>query len=313
MTAPAALRCAGLTRCFGQKIALDRVSLTVPQGTILALVGTNSAGKSTLLQLILGLLAPTNGTIEVFGQPVRRDNQRQQERISYLCDADSVDPGLRVQQFANYRRAMNSRFDQTSFDVLAKRAGIQRDQRLGELSRGQRTSLFIAAALANDPDLLILDDPTAGLDVSARRDVIEAILATARRPGRTVIFSTHQVEDVDRVADRLAILDRGALIADVTLDEFRSSIHRILLGFSSLPPTPRPGVLSWHVDGNAVEAIAVIPDGDIDQWAASCGASTVQSLPLNLDTALTAYLSPHRTLISTTIDTVLPTLERNAT
>jgi ABC-2 type transport system ATP-binding protein len=311
MTAPAALRCAGLTRCFGSITAIDRVSLTVPQGTVLALVGANGAGKSTLLHLMLGLQAPTNGTIDVFGQAVHRDNQRQQDRISYLSDDDSVDRGLRVQQFANYRGAINRRFDRACFDALAKRAGIRHEQRLGDLSRGQRTSLLIAAALANDPELLILDDPTVGLDASARRDVIEAIIATARRPGRTVIFSTHQVEDIDRVADRLAILDRGTLIADASLDEFRSAIRRTLLRFPSPPPQPGPGVLAWHVEGDVVEAITVIPDGDIDRWATSCGASSVQPLPLNLDAALTAYLTPHRTPLSTVIDQLPPTHTKN--
>ncbi len=302
MTA-AAIVCTGLTRCFGQQVAIDRVSFAVPSGTILGLLGRNGAGKTTLLRMILGLLRPTNGSIQVLGQPADSIDQAHRSRIGFLAEDHPVHAWMTVRGLARFHAAVFPRFDDAVFASLIQRAGLPVRARLGRLSRGQRASACLAATIAADPDLLILDDPGLGLDTAARRDLLDAILETVRRPGRTVILSSHHMADIDRVADRVAVLDGGVLRADCTLDRFRSAIRRFVFHLAApLQPLNLPGLLTWSAEGDAIDAIVVAPDVDPDALAQAIGARSVREVPVNLDDMCTAYTgprSPRQTLSST--------------
>ena len=294
MTMPAVV-CAGATRCFGRRIAVDRVDLVIPTGTILGLLGPNGAGKTTLLRLILGLLRPTAGTVQVLGQSALATDAAFRGRVGFLAEDHPVHAWMTVAGLAAHHRAFFPRFDQAVFSSLVARAGLAPRTRLGGLSRGQRASACLAATIAADPDLLVLDDPGLGLDPAARRDLLEGILATVRRPGRTVILSSHQMADIDRVADRIAVLDGGVLRADCTLDRFRAAVRRLVFRFPGAAPEPElPGLLSCIISGNELDAVVVMPDADPDALARTLGASAVRAVPLSLEEAFTAYTGPRR-------------------
>jgi ABC-2 type transport system ATP-binding protein len=309
----AAIVCSGLTRCFGQHIAVDRINLTVPSGTILGLLGRNGAGKTTLLRMILGLLRPTNGSIQVLGQPAESTDQAHRSRIGFLAEDHPVHAWMTVRGLARFHAAVFPRFDHAVFASLIQRAGLPLRDRLGSLSRGQRASACLAATIAADPDLLILDDPGLGLDTAARRDLLDAILETVRRPGRTVILSSHHMADIDRVSDRVAVLDGGVLRADCTLDRFRASIRRFVFHLSTpLQPQRLPGLLTWSVEGDAVDAIVVAHDATPDALAQAIGASAVREVPVTLDEICTAYTGPRRpqATLASTLSTIRSTADR---
>jgi len=299
----AAITCSGLTRCFGNRMAVDRIDLVVPTGAILGLLGRNGAGKTTLLRLMLGLLRPTNGRVDVLGLPAETTDATHRGRIGFLAEDHPVHTWMTVGGLAHHHRAFFPRFDQAVFDSLINRAGLAPRARLGRLSRGQRASACLAATIAGDPDLLILDDPGLGLDTAARRDLLDAILETVRRPGRTVILSSHHMADIDRVADRIAVLDGGILRANCTLDRFRSAIRRFVFHFDAPPREPTlPGLLTWTSDGNDLDVMVVAPDVQPDILAQSIGARSVREVPASLEDICTAYTGPRRprpTLAST--------------
>jgi ABC-2 type transport system ATP-binding protein len=303
----AAIVCSGLTRCFGQHVAIDRVSLTVPCGTILGLLGRNGAGKTTLLRLILGLLRPTNGSIQVLGHPAESTSQAHRSRIGFLAEDHPVHAWMTVRGLGRFHAAAFPRFDDAVFTSLIQRAALPPRARLGRLSRGQRASACLAATIAADPDLLILDDPGLGLDTAARRDLLDAILETVRRPGRTVILSSHQMADIDRVADRIAVLDGGVLRADCTLDRFRSAVRRFVFHLTTpFQPLRLPGLLTWSAEGDAVDAIVVAPDIHPDALAQAIGARSVREVPVTLDDICTAYTGPRspRPTLASTLSTI---------
>ena len=184
----------GLTRRFGKKVALDNVSITLPQGTVLGLIGENGAGKTTLIKHILGLLKPSEGTVRVFGLDPAADPVGVLGRIGYLAEEDGLPSWMRVDELQRYARAFYPTWDVEYAERLRKDFGLEQGARLKTLSKGQRARAGLMVALAYRPDLLLLDEPSSGLDPIVRRDILGAIIRTIADEGRTVLFSSHLLE-----------------------------------------------------------------------------------------------------------------------
>src|SRR5579862_1751690 len=241
-----AIRTENLTRYFGAKRAVCALDLAVPKGTIFGFLGRNGSGKTTTIRMLLGLLEPTRGRATVLGEDTRRLSPATRARIGYLSEGHYLPPWMRVRQCGKFQAQCFRTWNEDLFQSVLKHFRIDPNARAKALSRGERAGVCIALTLAPGPELLILDDPALGLDPVVRRGLLESMLYVTRREGRTILFSSHMLSDVERVAEHVAIVDRGVLRAQCKLDTLAAHIRRILLRFKSEPPAlPEiPGLLN---------------------------------------------------------------------
>jgi ABC-2 type transport system ATP-binding protein len=240
-------RTVNVTRRYGDSLALDGVSLDIPEGGVVGMLGPNGAGKSTLMNLLVGLRRPTSGTVELFGGDPRDPASRR--RIGVTPQETGLPATLRVRECIEF---VARHFpDAVPQPELLDRFGLQDVARrqTGGLSGGQRRRLAVALAFVGRPRLVFLDEPTTGLDVQARRALWDAVRDFAERGG-TVVLTSHYLEEIEALADRVVVLGHGRVLADDTVEAIRGmvGIHRVSLTAGQLPPLP--GVVSLeHTDG----------------------------------------------------------------
>lgn len=216
-----------LTRRFGDKTALDEVDLLLERGVVLGLVGKNGAGKTTLIQHLLGLLRAQRGSVRVFGRDPVAEPAAVLGRIGYLAEDRSLPGWMTVGELMRYTAAFYPRWDAGYAARLCDDFRLDPRQKIRTLSRGQHARAALVAALAHRPELLLLDEPSSGLDPVVRRDVLEAILHTVAEEGRTVLFSSHLLDEVERMSDHLALIDEGRILLAGGLEEIREHHWRI--------------------------------------------------------------------------------------
>ena len=212
-----------LTRRFGATTALEDVSLSVPPGKVYGLVGENGAGKTTLIKHVLGLLRAQRGSVRVFGRDPIADPVGVLARIGYLSEERDLPGWMRVDELLRYSRAFYPDWDDDYADELVRAFALDPSATVAHLSRGQQARVGLLIALAYRPDLLVLDEPSTGLDPVVRRDILDAILRTIADEGRTVLFSSHLLDEVERVADHVAMISRGRVVLDAPLADIRAS------------------------------------------------------------------------------------------
>jgi ABC-2 type transport system ATP-binding protein len=255
--APEAVEIAGLSRRFGSKMALHQVTLRVRRGRVFGLVGANGAGKTTLIKHILGRLKAESGSVRVFGFDPVADPVAVLGRIGYLSENRDLPAWMRVDELLRYTEAFYPKWDMAYAEELRGQFGLDPRAKIKTLSRGENAKAGLLIALAYRPELLLLDEPSSGLDPVVRRDILEAIIRTVTDEGRTVFFSSHLLEEVERVADDLAMMFNGRVVLAGALDDVKESHHRLILRFdspqSSAPKVP--GVLS--MTGGAQEWTAI--------------------------------------------------------
>ena len=215
-----------LSRRFGDNLALDRVSLSIPAGTVLGLVGENGAGKTTLIKHVLGLLKAQSGTVRVFGLDPVTHPEQVLAQIGYLSEEPDLPGWMRVHELIRYVRAFYPTWDPDYAEQLRQQFGLEPKARVKTLSKGQRARAGLLIALAYRPRLLVLDEPSSGLDPIVRRDILGAIIRTIADEGRTVLFSSHLLEEVEQVADHVTMIQEGRIVLDAPLNEIKES-HRI--------------------------------------------------------------------------------------
>jgi len=223
------VRITGLTRRFRRTVALDGVDLEVPRGGVYGLVGENGAGKTTLIKHILGLLRAQSGSVEVFGLDPVKVPETVLGHIGYLSEDRDLPGWMRVRELMDYTAAFYPKWDMAYAEKLRQAFELDPAARIRNLSRGQLAKAGLLAALAHRPDFLVLDEPSSGLDVIVRRDILAAIIRTVADEGRTVLFSSHLLDEVERVADRVAMVYNGKIVVDTTMDDIRASHHRVVL------------------------------------------------------------------------------------
>jgi ABC-2 type transport system ATP-binding protein len=231
MTAPESaaphLAAASLTVRYGQRIALDDVSLAVAPGSVYALLGLNGAGKSSLVRCLLGVRRPESGTVTLFGRDVWRHRAEVLQDVGVVPEEPDASPTLPAREIARFAARIHPKFDRTGFDQRLRRFGVPSDVPFGKLSKGQKGQVALALALAPSPRLLILDDPTLGLDAKARRSVFEELIGELAERGTTVFLTTHELVAVEGIADRVGILRDGRLLVDEDLESLRARFRRL--------------------------------------------------------------------------------------
>ncbi|MDZ4857854.1 MAG: ABC transporter ATP-binding protein [Candidatus Hydrogenedentes bacterium] len=261
-----------LTHQYGRTTALSGVSLSVPRGGVFGLVGENGAGKTTLIKLMLGLLVPTGGSVSMFGMDPVRKPELVLARLGYLSEDHDLPLWMRVNELIRYNRSFYPKWDDAYAEELRQQFGLDAGAKIKNLSRGQRALAGLLIALAHKPELLVLDEPSSGLDAIARRDILAAIVRTVADEGRTVFFSSHLLDEVERVADTVAMLNKGKLVLCASMDELKAQHHTITLQFDQPLQTPPriDGALS--VEGGGREW-TIVCNGRMD--AVRAAASTL--------------------------------------
>ena len=217
------IRVTELTRRFGATTALASVNLSLPRGAVYGLVGANGAGKTTLIKHILGLLRVESGSVRVFGLDPVADPVGVLSRIGYLSEENDLPGWMRVDELIRYSRAFYPTWDDAYAEELRRSFALDRAARIQHLSKGQRARAGLLIALAYRPELLVLDEPSSGLDPIVRRDILGAVIRTIADAGRTVLFSSHLLDEVEEVADHVTMISRGGIVLSDRLDAIKAS------------------------------------------------------------------------------------------
>lgn len=284
-----------LSKRYGRKLALDRLDLAIPRGRVHAIVGANGAGKSTLFRILLGFMPPSAGEARILGKDSQQLTPQDRARIGFVNEEHTLPGWMRVSQVVAMQRHQYGRWNQQVFDGVIGHYHVLPEQKVGQLSRGERAGFNLALALAQKPELLVLDEPTLGLDVVAKRAFLESLLYSNAADDCTVIYCSHQMEEIERVADNLIILERGQLRHMSAPEEFTARVSHWVADVPFKGPDPRtvPGLLEVQRLDGLHHYLVLDQDHAFEQFLRASGARTVQSMPVSLDRAVNAFLAKH--------------------
>jgi ABC-2 type transport system ATP-binding protein len=218
----------GLRKTFGSKVALDSVDFRIEEGRIVGLIGPNGAGKTTALKAILGL-TPYEGDLKVLGRDPYRERNLLMREVSFIADVAVLPGWIRVAQAVDYVAGVHPRFDRARADAFLAKTSIDRDTRVHKLSKGMITQLHLALIMAIDARLLVLDEPTLGLDIMYRKQFYDALLNEYYDAARTILVTTHQVEEIQHVLTDLMFMNRGRIVLDCSMEDFESRYAEVMV------------------------------------------------------------------------------------
>lgn len=288
-----AIETEALTKRYGEKLALRNLGLRVTQGGVHALVGSNGAGKSTLFRILLGMLEPSHGHSRVLGVESSALDPRTRGRIGLVTEEHTLPGWMSVGALVDLQRSMYRGWCQDTFDEVLGHFNVLPEQKVKQLSRGERAGVSLALALAQRPELLILDEPTLGLDVVSKQAVLESLLFAGERDDCTIVYCSHQMDEIERLADHLIILEAGELVVRSTPEELWQRVSCwTLAGFEEAVAFDAiPGLLSWRTVDDREEVVVLDQDDTFLQCLKALGAADVHHRPIGFDRAVNAYLT----------------------
>jgi ABC-2 type transport system ATP-binding protein len=274
-----------LSRSFAHKKALDGVSLRATAGQVHGLVGSNGAGKTTLLKHLLGLFCATAGSVRVFGVDPVADPRAVLSRVGYLSEERDLPEWMSIEELMCYTRAWHPTWDTAYARELLDTFALDPAKKIKDLSKGMRAQAGLIAAVAHRPELLILDEPSSGLDAVVRRDILDAVVRAVADDGRTVIFSSHLLDEVERMSDHITLMHQGRValsgaLDDVRRDYQRSRIH--FVDFLEKPPVLETALLT---EGGG-RAWSIVHTGSMERFrhaVAAQGGEVVDSRDATLE------------------------------
>ncbi|MBQ5963707.1 ABC transporter ATP-binding protein [Massilia sp. ZL223] len=283
----------GLCLSYKGKLALDHLSLRLPRGGVHAIVGANGAGKSTLFRVLLGFAAFDAGSAQVLGSDCRALTPAMRARIGFVNEEHTLPGWMRVAELAGMQRRLYPQWSEERYRQVLANFNVAERQKIAELSRGERAGVSLALALAQGPELLILDEPTLGLDVVAKRAVLDALLQTSLDDGATVVYCSHQMDEIERVADNLVILERGVLRHMSPPDEFCDKVALWIADFPFRQPEAAhlPGVLELRVIEGLTHLVVFDQGDDFGARLRLMGARSAQRMAVSLDRAVNGFLA----------------------
>jgi ABC-2 type transport system ATP-binding protein len=286
----------GLTKYYWATLALDCMTVKIPRGCICGFVGRNGSGKTTAIKLLLGLLKPTAGSSSLLGCDSQNLTPEIRQRIGYVSEGHRLIRWMSIAEIAKFHSAFfPGQWDGKSFWEMIDYFGLSKKRKIKHLSNGQRAQISLALTLAPNPELLIMDDPTLGLDAAIRRQFLEGMIQLIMKQGRTIFFSSHILGDVERVADRLLVIDKGVIRADCSMEKFRQSIKKVRFVFNRPPPASVDidGLLHCKTSQNELELVLVgTADDKIAEWAKSAGSEDYKHVNMNLEDQFIEYTAP---------------------
>ncbi len=277
----------GLYKWFEGFKAIDGLDIAVPPGSIFGLIGPNGAGKTTLIQMLIGIIHPDRGDAFILGHSIREKNGSIRNQVGYVPDVPVMYPSFTVAEMYRLGSKLYPDWDQDHCFELHRAFGLPDNQRIRSLSRGQKVQVSLVMALALRPRLLLLDEPTAGLDPVVRRAFLRTVIDEAASRGTTIFYSTHNLNDLEQSADHIAAIYQGKLLFTRNLDELKQSMHRLQLVFGSPPGegtiASLPGLLNWQGSG---KVITITIKGDLDSIYPrlnALGAEMVKMMDFDLE------------------------------
>jgi ABC-2 type transport system ATP-binding protein len=267
--------------------ALRGLDLAVRKGSVYGLVGRNGAGKTTAMRLLLGLLHPTAGEARVLGMDLRRAPPAERARVAYVSQEGRLPVNMTLDVLCRYLSHFYERWDDGRAEALAARFGLKRDRPVDALSGGEKRKVAILAALAARPEVLLLDEPAAGLDPIARRELLDALVeALEDGDGLTVLLSTHLLQDIERLAEDVGIIHEGKMVLSGGLEEIQGGTRLVQVIFEGDAPPPGfrlPGTVREEIAGPVLKAIVRPYDEEAVRAAAAGLPARLQTFPLGLE------------------------------
>ena len=278
---------------YQRKMALDHLTLEIPRGGTHAIVGANGAGKSSLFRVLLGFETPDSGAARILGHDSTQLPHALRGRIGFVNEEHTLPGWMRVDEITAMQRRQYPRWNQQRHGDVLRHFNVLPGQKVAQLSRGERAGVNLALALAQSPDLLILDEPTLGLDVVARRAFLEALMFTSVGDGSTIIYCSHQMEEIERVADNLIILERGTLRHMSAPFEFCDRVQLWVAEFPFRDPDTShlPGVLQIQRLEGLTHLVVFDQGDDFGSRLRLLGARSAHGMPVSLDRAVNSFLA----------------------
>jgi ABC-type multidrug transport system ATPase subunit len=258
---PCVIEVANLRKTWADVVAVNGLTLQVPAGSIFGFLGRNGAGKTTTIKVLLGMVRPTGGTARVFELPadVPASSVEIRRRTGFVSEEKDLIDSMTVGEIVRFTAAFYPRWRRDLEETYLRAFELPSDRKVKLLSRGTRTKLALLLALCRGAELLVLDEPTSGLDPAMTEEVLQALVAHAAREGMTVFFSSHQIADVDQIADRVAIIERGRTVVCGALDDLRERYRRVQLVFDGDAPAASfraPGIVRVRRQGRVLTVLS---------------------------------------------------------
>lgn len=277
-----------LTVRYGAMTAVDHLTTAIGQGQVYAFLGRNGAGKTSLLRCLLGIQKPQDGRVRAFGRDTWTGRHDLMARIGVVPEEPDAPPDMTTRQIVRFCSRLYPRWNEASVNERIRRSGADVTTPFGRLSKGQKRQILLALALAHGPEILILDDPTLGLDVVARKELFEELIADLADRGTSVIITTHDLSGIEGIADRIGILRNGSLVLDEEVERLKSRFRRIRYGTPAassiegdLLSLKAVGLRRW---GGGMEAILTNYDElAMERFRTSSGVREVEISPMSLE------------------------------
>jgi ABC-2 type transport system ATP-binding protein len=289
-----AVRTNALTKRFRRVIALDGVDLTVPEGSVYLLAGPNGAGKTTTTRVLLDLTRPTSGEVEVLGQSPHRHGAETRAQIGYVPERTDIGYGwMRVDRLLEHHARFRTSWDADYARELTDALEVETTRKFGKLSKGNARRVQLVMALAHKPRLLILDEPTDGLDPLMRERVLGLLASHARRFQSTMVISTHLIHEADRMATHVAVIDRGRVIIQASRDELKQRLrrYRVRTLTGDTPRLVEPIVVTRLDGDDGTDLIVWGDEARVGPILRDAGVQVRETVPLTLEQSAVAFLT----------------------
>ena len=296
---PPAIELHNLVVRYGARPAVNGLDLTVPAGAIFGFLGPNGAGKTTTIKAMLGLRKPDGGSARVLGYDAVTESLEVRARVGYVSEVNSLYDYLTIPQHCAFCRSTSRQWDQAIVDRYVGVFGLPTNVKVGKFSKGMKSQLALSLALGSNPDLLVLDEPTAGLDPLARHEFLNKLIVEIAAQGKTVFFSSHLLSEVEAVADWVGMIRDGKLLVCDELDHLKQTQKVLKLTYPELPPAAEvdalralPGVMSLAQEGRSVR---LLTHGDVETLSQTIQARPyalrdMETVDLNLEDLFLEYM-----------------------
>lgn len=274
-----------LSRSFGQTDALKGVNFQAVRGQVYGLVGANGAGKTTMIKHIMGLLRCESGSVTVFGDNPVQNPEKVLKRIGYLSEERDIPDWMSIGELMDYSQAFHANWDESYANELLAGFSLGRSKKIAGLSKGMRAQVALVAAVAHRPELLILDEPSSGLDAAVRMDILNAIVRTISEEGRTVIFSSHLLDEVERLSDQVTMINDGRVVLSASLEKLKQQHVSSTVVFTEEQPGP-PDLSGTLLVSGAGRSWSVVHDTEVKSFDADLlkhDAKLVETRPATVE------------------------------
>lgn len=299
----ASIELKNVSKRFGRKEVLRSISLCVPQGKIYALLGRNGAGKTTTINILMGLLKPSGGDLSVLGLNPLKDGLEVRRRVGFMAEDAAMFGWMTVREIARFLAPFYPTWDSDLAEACMDRFGLQKDEKIKNLSKGQSMRLSMLLALAHRPELIVLDDPTLGLDPIARKEFLRDVIEELQTRGSTVFYTSHLLYEIEQVADIVAILHEGRIVCESSTDALRERVKRLIIPKKwAVNPDDLGSPLDIRDDGNY---LSVVVD-DFERVISRLNEKTLQpeAIDMNLDEIFEAYVIGRRSIENDSTDSL---------